>query len=184
MNTPEPKHRGADKHQKKPYQKPQAVKDLEVLADLENQRQHPNMKPNYLGRSRYRDDTANGLTKCIVDYIRLSGGQAERINTTGVAVDTRQQATDILGHKLTIGGLQWRKTGSTNGSADISATIRGRSVKIEVKIGKDHQSEAQRAYQKSIEAAGGLYYIAKDFASFVEWYNSTFGERGQYEQVL
>ena len=70
-----------------------------------------------------------------------------------------------------IGSLTWRKGGSTVGSADISATIKGRSVKIEVKIGKDRQSEAQKAYQREVEAAGGLYYIAHDFTSFVKWYS-------------
>jgi hypothetical protein len=31
-----------------------------------------------------------------------------------------------------------------------------------VKIGNDRQSEAQKAYQKSIENSGGVYVIAKD----------------------
>ena len=57
------------------------------------------------------------------------------------------------------------------GTADISATIGGRSVKIEVKVGRDRQSEAQRIYQQQVEAAGGIYYIATDFESFVKWYN-------------
>ncbi|MCQ2271156.1 MAG: hypothetical protein MJZ52_08050, partial [Bacteroidales bacterium] len=91
-----------------------------------------------------------------MDYIRLQGGQAERINTTGIPQDTRQQVTDVLGRTRTIGSVTWRTGGGTRGSADISATIRGRSVKIEVKIGRDHQSEAQRQYQAAIEAAGGL----------------------------
>lgn len=119
----------------------------------------------------YRDDTANGLTRLIIDCIKHDGGQAERINTTGIPIDTRQEVTDILGHRHMIGSLTWRKGGSTVGSADISATIKGRSVKIEVKIGKDRQSEAQKAYQREVEAAGGLYYIAHDFTSFVKWYS-------------
>lgn len=162
-----------------PYRKPQAVKVLEELANMENQRQHPNMKAAYLGKYKYRDDTANGLTKCIVDFIRLKGYQAERINTTGIPIDTSRQVTDILGHARTIGGVHWRSGGGTNGSADISATIKGQSVKVEVKIGKDRQSEAQKEYQKQVEQAGGLYFIAKDFTAFVEWYNETFvGEGG------
>jgi hypothetical protein len=68
-------------------------------------------------------------------------------------------------------GITWTKSTSTPGSADISATIKGRSVKIEVKIGKDRQSEAQKRYQDAIESAGGVYIIARDFDSFVEWYD-------------
>ncbi len=132
------------------------------------------MPERYLARAKYRDDSANGLTRCIIDYIRLHGGQAERINTTGVPIDRRREVTDVLGHSRTIGSIEWRKGGGTNGSADISATINGRSVKIEVKIGRDRQSEAQRQYQQAVEQAGGLYYVAKDFTSFLTWYKATF----------
>lgn len=71
-----------------------------------------------------------------------------------------------------VAGIQWTKGTGTAGSADISATIKGRSVKIEVKIGKDRQSDAQKKYQEMIERAGGVYIIAKNFDEFVEWYNN------------
>jgi hypothetical protein len=58
----------------------------------------------------------------------------------------------------------------TKGSADISATIRGRSVKIEVKQ-KDKQSEVQKQYQQSIEKAGGVYKIFRNFDDFIIWYD-------------
>lgn len=159
---------------KPPYKKPQAVKELEELADIENQRLHPNIPTKYLARSKYRDDTANGLTKCIIDYIRFNGGQAERINTMGIPRDNRKTVTDVLGRDRLIGSVEWRTSGTTKGSADISATIYGQSVKIEVKIDHDRQSDAQRDYQASVEQAGGVYYIAKDFANFVQWYKERF----------
>lgn len=125
---------------------------------------HPNYPPNYIPKTMYKDSTANGLTKAICDYINLHGYQAERINTMGVAREKKTTAGKVI-------GVTWTKGTTTAGSADISATIRGRSVKIEVKIGKDRQSEAQKRYQENIERAGGIYIIAKDFDSFVEWYN-------------
>ena len=143
------------------YQKPQAVKDLERLAFDHFRREYPNFPVYAIPPRSYRDDTANGLTRCVVDFIRYNGGQAERINTTGMP---EQRGGRII----------WRKSNTTKGSADISATIAGRSVKIEVKIGPDRQSEAQRCYQADIERASGLYFIAKDFTSFVEWYSATF----------
>lgn len=145
------------KLRKPAYHKPEAVKMMEAKT----------------GR-KYRDDTANGLTRCIVDYIRFMGGQAERINTIGIPIDKRRQVTDVLGRTQTIGSVEWRRGGGTAGSADISATIRSKSVKIEVKIGNDRQSPAQREYQQAVEQAGGLYYIAKDFTSFVQWYHRMF----------
>ncbi|HJY63731.1 MAG TPA: hypothetical protein VJ455_06205 [Ignavibacteria bacterium] len=60
------------------------------------------------------------------------------------------------------------------GTADISATIAGRSVKIEVKIGRDKQSQKQKEYQRQVEASGGLYFIAKSFDQFFTWYNELF----------
>ena len=156
------------------YQKPQAVKYLEELADIANAKAHPQFA-KYAPKAKYRDDSATGLTRCIIDWIKLRGGQAERINTMGVPIDRRRQVTDVLGHTRTIGSIEWRKGGGTVGSADISATIGGRSVKIEVKIGKDRQSPAQRQYQAAVEQAGGLYFIAKDFTSFVAWYHKNFG---------
>ena len=149
------------------YQKPQAVEDLERLAYDRFRLSHPNFPVHAIALRRYRDDTANGLTRCIVDYIRFRGGQAERINTTGIPVQQR-------------GRIVWRKSNATKGSSDISATIAGRSVKIEVKINSDRQSEAQRRYQATIEQAGGLYFIAKDFTTFVEWFDDTFNDEMTY----
>ena len=150
------------KPRKQPYTKPEAVKRLEQVTG-----------------NKHRDDTANGLTRCIIDYLHYKGWQAERINTTGIPIDSRRQVKDITGRTRSIGSLTWRPSGSTVGSADISATINGRSVKIEVKIGKDRQSEAQRQYQAAIEQAGGLYYTAHDFTTFVAWYHQNFGKGGQ-----
>ena len=125
---------------------------------------HPNYPQDYIPKTMYKDSTANGLTKAICDYINYHGYQAERINTMGTAREKKTTAGKVI-------GVTWTKGTSTAGSADISATIKGRSVKIEVKIGKDRQSDAQKRYQENIERAGGTYIIAKDFDSFVEWYN-------------
>lgn len=122
----------------------------------------------------YNDKTANGLTKCIIDFLTFSGWQAERISNTGRIIDRRRTYTDVLGHKKQIGSMEWAKGSGTAGTADVSATIAGRSVKIEIKIGRDRQSEAQSDYQKKIEASGGLYYIASNMPDFIEWYYLTF----------
>lgn len=114
--------------------------------------------------TKYSDITANGLTKCICDFLNYSDHQAERINTMGVARTKRATCGKVL-------GVTWTKGTSTPGSADISATIRGKSVKIEVKIGKDRQSDSQKRYQDNIERAGGVYYVARDFDGFIEFYD-------------
>lgn len=112
---------------------------------------------------------SNRLTNQIVDFLKLLGHQAERINTMGVMRDNRKVVTDVLGNRKMIGSTEWIRGGTTPGSADISATVYGMAVKIEVKIGADRQSEKQIEYQLSVQQAGGIYYIAKDFQSFYEW---------------
>ncbi len=159
----------------KRYIKPEMVKRLEdAVFAIKCKKFEKHQAPETLLKQQFRDDKANDLTRCITTYIQLKGGQAERINTTGRPIDRRKQFIDSVGITRTIGSIEWVPGTSTNGSADISATIRGRSVKIEVKIGRDFQSQAQKDYQKAIEAAGGLYVIAKDFTSFVTWYHKTF----------
>lgn len=126
---------------------------------------HSTIPPDYIPRPKRTDKTANGLTQCIIDYIRLNGGQAERISVTGRPIEYK----DRKGRAL---GVMWVKSNMTIGTADISATIKGLSVKIEVKIGTDKQSAEQIRYQKQIESAGGKYFVARNFASFVEWFNT------------
>ena len=137
---------------------------------------HPNIRPELLPPSKFSDKTANGLTSCIISWLRLQGMQAERISVTGRQIDQRVTYTDVLGHQRTIGSLKWIKTSGTRGSADISATIAGKSVKIEVKLGRDKQRQAQSEYQKAIEKAGGLYFIASTFEQFYDWYQMTFNK--------
>lgn len=130
------------------------------------------MPPEYIVRTKFTDKTANSLTKAIVKWINLNGYQAERISTSGRWVDNSKVVTDVLGNQKKIGSGKYIKGSGTKGSADISATIKGKSIKIEVKIGKDKQSEAQIEYQKAIERAGGIYFIAKDFTSFYHFYTT------------
>ena len=160
--------------QTKRYSKPQSIKQLESELMKLKRLKYPSIPAECLAPITHTDKTANGLTKAIIAFIQLNGGQSERINTMGRPVDRRKVYTDTVGLTRTIGSVEWIPGTGTKGSADISATIKGKSVKIEVKIGADRQSEAQRKYQQDIEQAGGLYFIAKDFTSFVEWYKLKF----------
>lgn len=149
-----------------------ALKILENIAFEAKQLKYKGQP--YLIRKKYSDKTANELTKSIITYIQLMGGQAERISTTGRVIDNRTTYTDVVGFKRTIGTTKWIPGTTTKGSADISATIQGKSVKIEVKIGKDKQSNAQIKYQAEVEKSGGIYYIARNFEDFYIWHMKHF----------
>jgi F0F1-type ATP synthase alpha subunit len=129
------------------------------------------MPTEYVVRTKYTDATANGLTKCVIDYINFSGGQAERISNTGRYIDESRIVTDVLGNRKKIGSGKYIKGTGTNGTADISATFKGKSIKIEIKM-KDKQSEAQKEYQQAIERAGGIYFICHTFDEFLDKFNT------------
>ena len=150
-----------------------AIERLKELAWAETRRRYPNVP--YPVIRQYSDRTANGLTRCIIDFIRFSGGHAERINNTGRPVDHRRIVTDVMGYRRVIGSMKWIPGTGTRGTADISAIYLGKSVKIEVKIDRDRQSASQKEYQQSIGASGGIYLIARSFNEFYQDWQGLFG---------
>jgi hypothetical protein len=152
-----------------------AVQALIELKKSKWRKEHPN-DPDYLMPSyKYDDSTANGLTSCLIDYLNLLDGcHAERVSIEGRVIDTRKTVTNVVGQVRQIGSIKRIKSSMQLGTADISATILGRSVKIEVKIGNDRQSQDQKEYQRQIENAKGYYLIAKNFEDFYYWFTAKF----------
>lgn len=109
----------------------------------------------------WSDKTANGLTTCVCDWIKFHGGDAQRVNTTGTM------------RKIN-GEMKWTHSGSRKGSADIHAIVRGRAVSIEIKIGRDQQSDDQVKEQRRVESAGGIYFVCHDMDQFTRWYRKIF----------
>lgn len=128
---------------------------------------YPSFPINAIPVPKYTDATANGLTKCIIDLIRFSGGHAERISNQGQYRDNTKISIDVLGRQRIIGTKGWTKGTGQNGTADISALFRGKSFRIEVKIGKDKMSQAQIEYKRQVESAGAYYIVAKNFDDFI-----------------
>jgi len=137
------------------YRKPDSVKELERLANKAAMFKHPTCP--HLAPRKFRDDTSNGLTQCIVQYIVLCGGFATRINNQGTW--SKKLNRFIPGT-------------SRRGLADIMATYKGLSLHIEVKIGKDRQSSDQAVIESQVINAGGLYYLAKNFTDFKLWFDN------------
>ena len=153
-----------------------SIKILKELALQENRRKYPNFPEHARPQPKYSDKNSNGLTKCIIDFLNFSGCQAERISIQGRFVDNRETYTDVVGFRRQIGSTKWIKGQMTAGTADISSTIAGKSVKIEVKVGKDRMREAQWKYKQQVERAGGIYIIAKTFDQFYQDITTLFPE--------
>jgi hypothetical protein len=98
--------------------------------------------------------TANGLTKFICQYIIWMGGNATRVN--------------VMGRKV---GDRWIKSSTRKGTADVTATIRGRSCKFEVKVGRDKPRPEQLAEQARERAAHGVYEFISTPEEFYEVYD-------------
>lgn len=140
---------------KQRYQKSDSIKKLEDFVFSKIKEKYPHFP--YPVKPSYRDDTANQLSKCIIDLISYNGFNAERINSTGQKINKN-------------GTEKWVKGSSKRGTADIHATIKGKSVKVEIKIGSDKQSEVQKKYQADEERAGGTYLLVHNYDEFRNWF--------------
>ena len=111
----------------------------------------------------YRDDTSNGLTAAILDFLKFNGNYSNRINCMGV-------------NRRINGKMVYTPSSTRRGVADIHAIINGKHCSIEVKCKatNDKMSKEQDQERKLVESAGGIYYVAQDMASFISWYNQTF----------
>ena len=139
---------------------------LREMALAESRRKHPDFPESARYVKPYSDKSANGLTRAIIDFLRFNGCQAERIMSSGRYIDNSRVVTNIGGARRRIGSGRYIPTSGVKGSADVSATIKnkdgiGLSIKIEIKMMrpgyKDRQSLFQKAYQESVERAGGNF---------------------------
>lgn len=124
----------------------------------------------------YTDKTANGLTRCIIDFLTFKGHYANRISTQGQARVNDIKRYSIFTRQLeTVATkVQWTKSSTRKGTPDIEAIINGQAVKIEVKVGKDTMKDDQKKEQVKIENAGGRYYVTTDMPSFLQWFETEF----------
>jgi hypothetical protein len=148
------------------------LKQLRELALAESRKRYPSFPESARYVKPYSDKTANNLQRAIIDFLTLSGHQCERISVTGRYIDQSKIITDVLGNKRRVGSGKWIPGSMTKGSADLSAVIFGKAVKLEIKINSDKQSADQKKYQEQIEQAGGVYLIISSFSQFAEWYNN------------
>lgn len=140
----------------------QLLKDLKLACMQRNHKDFFEASGGYGMKVKpYSDHTANALTSAIEDFVKHIGGYANRISTTGTM------------RKIN-GRMTWTKGNSNKGAADIRILFNGRSIDVEVKIGKDRMSEAQHQEKHRVENAGGLYFVARTFPEFLDFWLSHF----------
>ena len=138
----------------------QAIRLLKDAVKARKQAQYPNVPEYAITIPKYEDRTANGLTRCIIDFLNSQNGCCcFRISNEGIL-------------RIDKNGKAFRANSSMqNGISDLISSVWGRFVSIEVKVNKDVQSDQQKEFERQIENARGYYVIAKDFKGFLDWFN-------------
>ena len=103
-----------------------------------------------------KSETANNLTRRIVQHVRANGGFATRLNSTGT------YRADLK---------KFVQSQQVSGMPDVLACVNGQFVGIEIKAGKDRLSDAQKQTIAALEKAGASVYVAHDFEGFNAWFN-------------
>ena len=98
-----------------------------------------------------------------MDFLKYHKHYSNRISSTGLM-------------RKVNGKIVYTPSATKKGVADIHAIINGRHCSIEVKCKatKDRMSKEQYQERKRVESAGGIYYVATDMDSFIDWYVQTF----------
>lgn len=141
---------------------------LKQLADAIYERERslrPNIPSYAIPRKTFNDRTANGLTKAIKAYFDYKGIFCQRTGNEG-RYRPGDSVVDVVGRTRLMKGT-WLP-GLNNGQGDLTAIVGGKYVSIEVKIGKDYQSDKQKEFEAQIKAAGGEYYIVKSWNNFLD----------------
>jgi len=116
------------------------------------------------------------VLKCQNDSIMNYSKYNEKVKETEAQIQKAimqwGQYKKVLMHRINVIGTPLHKAGKTiyrpstnRGMADIHATVLVEgipvSVWLEVKTKKGRISDNQKAFQESIEAAGGFYYVVR-----------------------
>lgn len=111
--------------------------------------------------------THSGLVKFMVNYINWVGGNARSHNVVARASDVT--VTEESGNKFT--DKRYTKS-SKKGIADVQGTLKGKSLQLDAKIGKDKPSEHQLKEQVKQRKADGIYEFMKTPEQFIDFIDS------------
>ena len=135
------------------------IDQLKAMIEAHGREKYPNIPEHGRPPARVKVSDTNTLTSAVIQYIVLSGGYAVRINTQGQYDEKRKM---------------WRPSTTRKGTADIHACYKGRHISIEIKTGRDKQSEEQKQTEFDVLNAGGLYWIVSSFDQFYGLWNEAF----------
>ena len=140
---------------------------LRELAEQIAAKRYANIPKHAWKIVKFSDSGANELSKAILGYFELKGIKANRQSSEGRYIQGKEY-TDWAGRKKRENGKYIQRSKASVGSGDITVTLPplGRRLDIEVKYGKDRQSDVQKKFQSELEAMGGIYIIVRTWEDF------------------
>lgn len=144
--------------------------------------------PNYYADGGDKDKivipkvgTSNGLTNCICNYLKYTGGIGNRINVSGRLVEkTVKTQMGVMS-----AGKKFIKSSTLKGTADIIALLpNGKTLHIEIKVGNDKPREAQLEMQQRIRKANGVYEFIHNMDEFFTLYDLHMNEQCVEQKTL
>lgn len=144
------------------------LRDLTEELHKAKQKAYPNMPAHALVKDKLTDKTANGLTQCILKFFELKGIKAWRQQSGGRYLREKSETNVMGGRVITQKGkfIPQGKSGG-KGAGDISVVLPGGKFgSLEIKVGKDRQSEVQKEFQLELEESGAIYLIIRDWDGF------------------
>lgn len=106
-----------------------------------------------------KPESANALTRRVVEYIRNNGHFATRLQSTGTYRDDLKKFVPSQ---------------QRSGLPDVMAVVDSRACYVEIKIGKDTLSDDQKKAIAELQQAGAAVFVASDFDAFETWFVAEF----------
>lgn len=140
---------------------------LKQLSEQIAAKRYANIPKHAWKQVKFSDSGANELTKAVLGYFELKDIKAWRQASEGRFIRGKQYK-DWAGRSKEEKGRYIPRSKAAKGSGDITAIIPplGRRLDIEVKYGKDRQSDDQKKFQAELESMGGIYIIVRTWEDF------------------
>lgn len=151
------------------------VKELTTAVYQQKIKDNKNVPVHAIPRTVYSDKKANDLATAIKAFCDMKGMLCQRTGNEG-RYRPGETVTDVIGRVRVMKGT-WLP-GQNNGMADITVIIKGKVHYVEIKIGRDTQSDVQKTFESQVKKAGATYDIVKSWEDFYKLYTKWQQARG------
>lgn len=130
--------------------------------------------------TKYPDTrTKGGLATFVCNFLKWNGHHGEKTNNMGRPIQKFAPKMNIwTGTVQNVpNGIEWQKGSGITGTSDVKGHVNIPASKfpvpiyVEIKIGKDRQSQEQKGYQKQVTDTGAFYMLCSFPEDFILFYD-------------